>query len=140
MSRWNRPGVRWRKAVSAVAAVAVTAALTTANADAGRAAQTIGYPAFTGGAISQPPGGYTPGNMMQSIFDAEKSGTDFWVDRLLSRSGGGDPSDADGGVLMTRGRALFMKQHDPAVIGFGGQVAYWESISNASAYAIGLSP
>ena len=29
-----------------------------------------------------------------------------------------------------------MKTHDPAVLGFGGQVAYWESISDANAYAI----
>lgn len=30
--------------------------------------------------------------------------------------------------------------HDPALIGFGGQVAYWESIDNRGAYSIALSP
>ncbi|WP_433728074.1 MGH1-like glycoside hydrolase domain-containing protein [Actinoplanes sp. CA-051413] len=125
-----------------MAAVTVLAsgAAVTAVADPARAAQTIGYPVFTGAAIPQPPVGYTTGNMMQSIYDSEKAGTDFWMDRLLSRSGGDDPSDADGGILMTRGRAVFMKQHNPAVIGFGGRVAYWESINDANAYAITLSP
>lgn len=127
----------WRR-TAAVPLVAVVVALGV-TAPAG-AAQTIGYPVFTGPAIPQPPVGYATGNMMQAIYDAEKSGTDFWMDRLLSRSGGADPSDADGGILMSRGRAVFMKQHDPSVIGFGGKVAYGESISDAAAYAISLSP
>src|SRR3954470_17093391 len=108
MSSANSP---WRKAVGAVTVTVMASAVAVAVADPARAAQTIGYPAFTGAAIPQPPVGYTTGSMMQSIYDAEKSGTDFWVDRLLSRSGGNDPSDADGGILMTRGRAVFMKQH-----------------------------
>ncbi|GIE54520.1 hypothetical protein Ani05nite_80540 [Amorphoplanes nipponensis] len=140
MSNWNRPGATWRKAVSALSVTVVTGALAVAAAGPALAAQTIGYPTFTGPAVPAPPVGYTPAGMMQAIYDAEKSGTDFWVDRLLTRSGGSDPSDADGGILMTRGRALFMKQHNPAVIGFGGRVAYWESISDANAYAIALSP
>jgi mannosylglycerate hydrolase MGH1-like protein/F5/8 type C domain-containing protein len=132
---------RWRKAIGLmtvpVVASVITVAATTGPAVA---AQTIGYPAFTGPAVPQPPVGYSTGNMMQAIYDSEKSGTDFWMDRLLSRSGGSDPSDADGGILMSRGRAVFMKQHNPAVIGFGGKVAYWESISDNNAYAIALSP
>jgi hypothetical protein len=141
MSRGNRPVFgRRRRIVCALAAIAVVGATNTMTIGPALAAQTIGYPTFTGPAIPQPPIGYTTGNMMQSIYDAEKSGTDFWMDRLLARTGGNDPSDADGGILMTRGRALFMKQHNPAVIGFGGQVAYWESISNAAAYSIALSP
>ena len=63
---------------------------------------------------------------MQAIYDAESGGTDFWMDRLLARPG----NDPAGTWLMTRGRALFMKTHTPARLGFGGQVAYWESISN----------
>jgi hypothetical protein len=39
---------------------------------------------------------------------------------------------------MSRGRALFMKEHDPRKIGFGGYVAYWESIDNRDAYTISL--
>ncbi|WP_246001980.1 MGH1-like glycoside hydrolase domain-containing protein [Allorhizocola rhizosphaerae] len=100
------------------------------------AAQTIGYPTFNGPAIPQPPVGYTTGNMMQAIYDAESGGTDFWMDRLLARPG----NDPAGTWLMTRGRALFMKTHTPSVIGFGGQVAYWESINNQSAYSIAITP
>jgi hypothetical protein len=132
---------RWRKAVGLVAVPVMVSAITVATAAGpARAAQTIGYPAFTGPAIPQPPVGYSTGNMMQAIYDSEKSGIDFWMDRLLARTGGSDPSDADGGILMSRGRAAFMRLHDPAVIGFGGKVAYWESISDNNAYAITLSP
>ncbi len=106
---------------------------------AASAAQTIGYPTFTGPAIPRPPVGYHTGNMLQAVYDAESSGTDFWIDRLLGRSGT-DPSDADGGVLMTRGRALFMKTHDPRTLGFAGHVAYIESISDRSAFTVSVSP
>ncbi|MEJ3744277.1 discoidin domain-containing protein, partial [Actinomycetes bacterium KLBMP 9797] len=104
-----------------------------------QAAQTIGFPTFSGGAIPQPPVSYTTGDMMRAIYDAESGGTDFWIDRLLGRTGS-DPSDADGGILMTRGRALFMKVHNPSVIGFGGQVAYYESINNQNAYSVAITP
>ncbi|HEX5993517.1 MAG TPA: hypothetical protein VFY84_00100 [Jiangellales bacterium] len=58
------------------------------------------------------------------------------ADRLLARSG----NDPAGTWLMTRGRALFMKTHTPSVIGFGGQVARWESLNNQNAYSIALTP
>ncbi|GAA4586438.1 hypothetical protein GCM10023194_32620 [Planotetraspora phitsanulokensis] len=103
------------------------------------AAQTIGYPTFTGPAVPAPPVAYNTGNMMQAIYDSESSGTNFWIDRLLSRSGS-DPSDADGGILMTRGRALFMKTHNPGTLGFAGNVAYIESISNQSAFTVAITP
>jgi hypothetical protein len=122
-----------RRLVAAMSAAVLTAALLAAPADA---AQTIGYPTFSGPAVPQPPVGYTTGNMMQAIYNAESAGTDFWMDRLLARPG----NDPAGTWLMTRGRALFMKTHNPSVIGFGGQVAYWESISNANAYAIAVTP
>ncbi|MES4903345.1 MULTISPECIES: discoidin domain-containing protein [unclassified Streptomyces] len=109
----------------------VCAATTPAAAD-----QTIGFPTFSGPAIPAPPVAYTPGDMMRSIYDAESSGTDFWMDRLLARSG----NDPAGSWLMSRGRAVFMKTHDPAVLGFGGHVAYWESISDKNAYSIAISP
>ncbi|MGJ6969313.1 discoidin domain-containing protein, partial [Streptosporangium sp. G11] len=107
------------------------AATTPAHAD-----QTIGFPTFSGPAIPAPPVSYTPGNMMQSIYDAESSGTDFWMDRLLARSG----NDPAGTWLMSRGRAVFMKTHNPAALGFGGQVAYWESINNNNAYTVAVTP
>src|SRR5262245_17169534 len=74
----------------------VAAATAVATAGSSSAEQTIGYPSFSGPAIPAPPVGYSTGNMMQAIYDAESGGTDFWVDRLLARPGS-DPSDADGG-------------------------------------------
>jgi hypothetical protein len=116
--------------------VVVASAITLSTASSAPAAQTIGYPTFSGPSIPQPPVGYTSGNMMQAIYDTEAGGTDFWMDRLLARPG----NDPAGTWLMTRGRALFMKTHTPSVIGFGGQVAYWESISNQNAYSIAITP
>ncbi|MFG1685951.1 hypothetical protein ACGFNP_37705 [Nonomuraea sp. NPDC049269] len=101
-----------------------------------QAAQTIGYPTFAGPSIPAAPGTYTTGNMMQAIYDAESSGTDFWMDRLLARPG----NDPAGTWLMSRGRALFMKTHTPGTLGFAGQVAYWESISNNNAYTVAITP
>ncbi|WP_440088811.1 discoidin domain-containing protein [Streptosporangium sp. LJ11] len=107
-----------------------------AAASPAHADQTIGFPTFSGPAIPAPPVSYTPGNMMQSIYNAESSGTDFWMDRLLARTG----NDPAGTWLMSRGRAVFMKTHNPAVLGFGGQVAYWESISDNNAYTVAVTP
>ncbi|MEV1174284.1 discoidin domain-containing protein [Nonomuraea sp. NPDC049784] len=101
-----------------------------------QADQTIGYPTFNGPAVPAPPGSYTPGNTMQAIYNAESSGTDFWMDRLLARSG----DDPAGTWLMSRGRALFMKTHTPGTLGFAGQVAYWESISNNNAFTVAITP
>ncbi|MFI7153722.1 discoidin domain-containing protein [Nonomuraea sp. NPDC050022] len=101
-----------------------------------QAAQTIGYPTFNGPSIPAAPGSYTTGNMMQAIYDFESSGTDFWMDRLLARPG----NDPAGTWLMSRGRALFMKTHTPGTLGFAGQVAYWESISNNNAYTVAITP
>ena len=100
------------------------------------AAQTIGFPTFTGPAVPASPAPYTTGDMMRKIYDAESSGTDFWMDRLLARTG----NDPAGPWLMSRGRALFMKEHDPTKFGFGGKVAYWESINDNSAYTVALTP
>ncbi|MDG4798039.1 discoidin domain-containing protein [Micromonospora sp. WMMD1082] len=99
------------------------------------AAQTIGYPTFSGPAVPAPPVGYSTGNTMQAIYDAESAGTDFWLDRLLARPG----NDPAGTWLMTRGRGLFMYTHNPSVIGFGGNTAYWDNISSQNAYAITAS-
>ncbi|MFI5842174.1 MGH1-like glycoside hydrolase domain-containing protein [Catenuloplanes sp. NPDC051500] len=101
-----------------------------------RAAQPIGYPTFTGGSIPAAPAALSTGSTMQAIYDAEAGGTDFWMDRLLSRSG----NDPAGTWLMSRGRALFMKTHTPGTLGFGGQVAYWESINDQPAFTVTASP
>ncbi|HCT79041.1 MAG TPA: hypothetical protein DGT23_21265 [Micromonosporaceae bacterium] len=124
---------RWLAlALSTILAAGIAAAVSSSAT----AEQTIGYPAFTGPAVPAPPVGYTSGSMMQAIYNAESGGTDFWMDRLLARPG----NDPAGTWLMSRGRALFMKTHTPSVIGFGGQVAYWESINNQSAYSIAITP
>ncbi|WP_049567374.1 discoidin domain-containing protein [Nonomuraea sp. SBT364] len=116
-------------------ALLLVAALLAGGAPA-HADQTIGFPSFTGPAIPAPPVAYRAGGMMRAIYDAESSGTDFWMDRLLARTG----DDPAGPWLMSRGRALFMKTHTPGTLGFAGQVAYWESISDAAAYTVALSP
>jgi hypothetical protein len=64
--------------------------------------------------------------------NAEVGGTDFWMDRL-----GNDPA---GPFLMSRGRAVFMKTYDPAVLGFGGTVAYWDSINDRPAFTVQFRP
>jgi len=96
------------------------------------AAQTIGYPTFSGPAVPALPVALSTGNTLQAAYDAEAGGTDFWIDRLLARPG----NDPAGTWLMSRGRAVFMKNHNPAVLGFGGQVAYWESINDQAAFTV----
>ncbi|PRX69443.1 hypothetical protein B0I32_102501 [Nonomuraea fuscirosea] len=118
-----------------LSALLLIAALIVAGAPA-HADQTIGYPSFGGPAVPAPPGAYTTGDMMRAIYEAESSGTDFWMDRLLARPG----NDPAGTWLMSRGRALFMKTHTPGTLGFAGQAAYWESISNDNAFTVALTP
>ena len=131
----SQPRSKRRLLLSTIVTVMAAGALLVPNTPA-TAAQTIGFPTFSGPAVPQPPVGFTTGNMMQAIYNAESGGTDFWMDRLLARPG----SDPAGTWLMTRGRGLFMKTHTPSTIGFGGQVAYFESISNQSAYSIAITP
>lgn len=100
----------------------------------------IGYPVYSGSADPVPelPAGFTVRRTMRAQYDADRragDGTDFWMDRMLARKG----EDPAGDWLFTRGRAVFMKEHDPARLGFGGQVAYWESIDNRAAYTVDLA-
>jgi hypothetical protein len=125
-----------RRLTAAAAGALLAGGLLTAISGPAAAAQTIGLPTFTGPAVPQPPVAFTTGSTMQAIYNAESGGTDFWMDRLLARPG----NDPAGTWLMTRGRALFMKTHNPSVIGFGGQAAYFESISNQNAYSIAVTP
>ncbi|MEV4170535.1 Ig-like domain-containing protein [Nonomuraea sp. NPDC049709] len=95
----------------------------------------LGMPVFTGAdPVPAEPVGYHPRKMMEEIYKKEKGGDSYWIDRMLARPG----NDPAGPWLMTRGRALFMKEHDPRKLGFGGYVAYWESIDNRDAYEISL--
>jgi hypothetical protein len=109
------------------------------------------YPVFKGDADPIPDDrtGYHARNQLQAIFDADvaagagsDAGQDFWIDRMLARTGntpGGSNGDANQ-YLFSRGRTVFMKTHQPGVLGFGGEVAYIESIAGGQgAYTITAS-
>ncbi|WP_188194247.1 galactose-binding domain-containing protein [Nonomuraea sp. SYSU D8015] len=124
-----------RKKLSYLAVLALTASLAALPTPAAAAPDDLGMPVFTGGdPVPDEPVGYHPRKMMEEIYKKEKGGDSYWIDRMLARPG----EDPAGPWLMTRGRALFMKEHDPRKIGFGGYVAYWESIDNRDAYTISL--
>lgn len=102
----------------------------------------LGYPSFKGDEHPVPDTGvsYSPENSyLRAVFDkdlAEGAGTDsdhdFWIDRMLVRTGPGYSGPDQGGneneVAFTRGRAAFMKTHQPGGLGWRGDVAYWESL------------
>jgi hypothetical protein len=132
--------------VAAVLATVLTptAAHAAPNADAP-------YPTFSGDADPVPAEGtgYHARNQLQAIFDADvaagagsSTGKDFWIDRMLARTGN-QPGGANGDAnqyLFSRGRAVFMKTHTPGVLGFGGEVAYIETIAGGQgAYTITAS-
>ncbi len=102
------------------------------------AANNPGFPVFKNPVtvVPQEPADFAPGqSMMQAMYDKEKGGTDFWMDRLLARPGN-DPAREPRGVdLMTRGRALYMKEHTPGTIGFAGRTAYQE-VLGGNAYTV----
>ena len=58
------------------------------------------------------------------------------MDEMLARTGDAGSFGDNNQWLFTRGRAAFMKEHNPAALGFGGQLAYWESIDGRSGYTI----
>jgi len=111
----------------------------------------VGFPTFKGDPNPVPavPSAFTPANQLRTIFDTDvahgagtDTGHDFWIDKMLTRTGtagDSDPGNSDNNeYLFSRGRAVFMKTHDPSVLGFGGQVAYWEAIDGREAYHIDL--
>lgn len=116
-----------------LAAVIATAL---ASAPPAGAQEAIGFPVFTGPALPAEPVAYRPDGMMRAMYERERQGTDFWMDRLLARSG----PDPAGSWLMTRGRALYLRQHSNAVIGFGGRLAYYNEffagMANQPGYAV----
>jgi hypothetical protein len=124
-----------RKGLAHLAVLALTASLAASPSPAVALADDLGMPVFTGGdPVPDEPVRYHPRKMMEEIYKQEKGGDSYWIDRMLARPG----DDPAGPWLMTRGRALFMKEHDPSKIGFAGYVAYWESIDNRDAYTISL--
>ncbi|WP_211234841.1 MGH1-like glycoside hydrolase domain-containing protein [Glycomyces arizonensis] len=137
-SRFSRRAAL-RLGALAGAAPVVAAAVGTGSRPA-LAQQTIGYPTFTGGDPVPPePASFTVDGMMPAMYEAEAEGTDFWMDRLLAREGVDPAGDQ---WLMTRGRALLMRVHDPDVIGFGGQLAYYDPFfdrtSNTDGFTVGI--
>ena len=133
--------------VSAVVAGLLLAGLAPPPASAAPNADTP-YPVFAGDADPVPAEGtgYHVRNQLQAIFDADRaagagrsSDHDFWIDRMLARTGdqpGGSNGDANR-YLFSRGRAVFMKTHEPGTLGFGGDVAYIETIaSGQGAYTL----
>ncbi|MER7503361.1 discoidin domain-containing protein [Nonomuraea pusilla] len=124
-----------RKRLAGLLMLALTASLAASPSPVTAAADPLGMPVFTGSdPVPDEPVGYEPRRMMKEIYKKEKGGDSYWIDRMLARPG----DDPAGTWLMSRGRALFMKEHDPRVIGFGGDVAYWESIDGRGAYEISL--
>jgi hypothetical protein len=113
--------------LATAAATALGAGLLVIGAGTAQAQQTIGYPEFTGGdAVPDEPVPFDLDGMMPAMYEEELdggAGTDFWMDRLLAREGADPAGDQ---WLMTRGRTLLMRVHDPDVIGFGGQFAYYD--------------
>ncbi|NKY38233.1 hypothetical protein HGA02_01470 [Cellulomonas septica] len=102
----------------------------------------LGYPTFRGSDTPVPPTGvdYAPSPYLQRVFDADVAagagstpGNDFWVDRTLARTGPAFDG-TENLVAFTRGRAVFMKTHQPARLGWDGDVAYWESLGGGGAF------
>nr|BFE61210.1 hypothetical protein GCM10020063_057360 [Dactylosporangium thailandense] len=142
--------VRPRAAAAAAIAGLLLTTLTPVPAHAAPNTATP-YPTFAGSANPVPDErtGYHVRNQLQAIFDADVAAgagsspdNDFWIDRMLARTGnlpGGSNGDANA-YLFSRGRAVFMKTHTPNVLGFGGEVAYVESIAGGQgAYTITAS-
>lgn len=146
---WNptrRRRARGALAAGTIAAVIGSTLLTTPAAFA--ANDDIGYPTFTGSETPVPETGveYAPGGQLQAIFDADvaagagvSTDIDFWMDEMLVRTGTAGSHGDNNQWLFTRGRAAFMKEHAPAALGFGGQLAYWESIDGRGGYTISAS-
>ncbi|MBT0994180.1 Ig-like domain-containing protein [Cellulomonas sp. DKR-3] len=103
----------------------------------------LGYPAFTGSATPVPDTGvaYTPGGYLAKVFAADQAagagsapGDDFWLDRMLARTG---PmfDGTENAVAFTRGRTAFMKTHSPTGLGWRGDTAYIDTTGKGDAFA-----
>ncbi|HEX6335859.1 MAG TPA: PKD domain-containing protein [Jiangellaceae bacterium] len=136
-----------RRAVPAVIAAGLVLSLTVAPAASNNhleipPAVDPGTPTYTGAADPVPdePVAFDPStSMLQAIFDADAAagGESYWIDRILERPAGGSGGDH----LYTRGRALYMYNHDEDDLGFGGGWAYRERPTggNQNMYTINVS-
>ncbi len=122
-----------------------------ANAESSSpAAMDIGYPEFKNVELLEEVYdleslgvSYAEDDIMMKIYeqDLANGGDSFYMDRILAREGVANGSSSrngndDGDSFMTRGRALYMYTSDPSVIGFGGTVAYHQSMSGGDMYSI----
>ena len=116
------------------------------NSPAVAANSDIGYPTFTGSPTPVPatPVSSTPrdGSCRRSSTPTLAAGAgsstenDFWFDEMLARTGTAGSFDDDNQWLNDpRPRRVHEDAH-PGALGFGGQVAYWESINDRGAYTI----
>ncbi|HEX7714843.1 MAG TPA: hypothetical protein VF531_12585, partial [Bacillota bacterium] len=97
-----------------------------------------GWPTFSGAAAPAEPVAYIVNGMMQTIYDAEKNGTSFWIDRMLNQTG----NNPDTNDLFSRGRMLLLAGHNPSVIGFAGEARYGDRVNDPgkNIYTVALSP
>ncbi|MGO1840445.1 MAG: hypothetical protein ACTH0E_13120, partial [Candidatus Microbacterium stercoravium] len=149
-SRWQRRLAATAAAVAS-AAIAMGAVAPAVAAEPGTPNADLGYPVFHGDEQPVPDTGvaYDPStSYLQQVFDkdlGDGAGSDtehdFWMDRMLARYGDApDGTGVDGegnefaydsdqnAFLFSRGRAAFMRTHDPKVLGFGGELAYWDTL------------
>lgn len=93
----------------------------------------IGYPRFKGDPQPVPATGvaFSPGGYLAKVFAGDlahgagsEPGKDFWIDRLLARTGTGGGFGDSNNWLFTRGRAAYMYTHKPEEPGFVGDAAY----------------
>ena len=116
-------------------------------------AEDIGHPTFknTEGLaelldITANGAAYTDKDIMMKIYEADLAagGDSFYVDRVLSRYGRATGSASSGGnqdgdALLSRGRALYMRTHAPATIGFGSNPAYHQPLGGGNLVAVTFS-
>ncbi len=120
--------------LGAACAAAAVSAVAAADGEALQASNAaLGYPHFKGTPTPIPDSGvaFAPGGHLQRVFAADLAagagtapGKDFWIDRMLARSGTGVGFDDDNNWLFSRGRAAYMYTHQPQQPGFVGDVAY----------------
>jgi hypothetical protein len=135
-------GRAWRTRWPALALVAIAGILPGPSTQAApvapvpppvQANAALGYPRFHGTPTPIPASGvvFAPGGHLQRVFAADLAagagtapGKDFWIDRMLARSGTGGGFGDTNNWLFSRGRAAYMYTHQPQQPGFVGDVAY----------------
>ncbi len=150
----NRSNAQRRRVVLATTlSAALTATMCAAPAAADEAPLAkpnagIGYPTFAG-SDNPVPGLISDQSIhgrLQKEFEADlengagkDTDTDFWMDKMLVRTGTTGGSGETNQYLFSRGRAAYMFTHQPGTLGFAGSLAYWHETGFNSAYTITLN-